>query len=199
MIEPMLYPEEYPFVEDAYSLAKSAHRDQWRGDNVRYFEHVKSVALIISLEFNVYLSAPIIVGLLHDIKEDSFVLSWEGLKRLFGKKICRGIRIVTKEEEKEYYFGIENVPKYDWWIMLVKLADRLHNMRNILHQPKDFRLRQLFETESLFPHLIDVFATKVPNRFNYLPDYIRYELQFACNKIRKQNGMSTSKAFKRVE
>ncbi|MDP2685043.1 MAG: hypothetical protein Q8P20_08485 [bacterium] len=199
LMESQLYTKEFPLVVTAYDLAKYGHRNQLRGDKVRYFEHCKAVALIIMFEFRVFLVNPIIVGLLHDVKEDSYILSWWAVEKLFGKDIYRGIRIVTKEEDKEYYFGIENVPEDDWWIILVKLADRLHNMRNILHQPKDFQLRQLEETEKLFPHLIDVFNTKVPKRFDYLPDYIRYELQFACNKIRKQNGILTSKAFKRVE
>jgi len=198
LLKTQLYVTEYPFVVLAFDLAMHGHLNQWRKDMAAYFEHCKSVALIIMLECRVFLKNPIIVGLFHDIKEDAHILSWWSIQRIFGKDIFRGLRIVTKEDDKDYYLGIENVQKRDWWIILVKLADRLHNMRNILHMSKKFMRRQLKETERLYPHLINVFEIKVPSRFKYLPDFFRDELEYACNKVRKKLNMRPSKAFKRV-
>jgi len=183
----------------AYRQAKNGHRNQLRKDKVRYFEHCKSVSLIIMLEFKVYLAKAIIAGFLHDIKEDQFILSWWDIKYIFKESIRFALWIITKDKNKDYYFGILNVPKRYWWIILVKLADRLHNMRDILKQSKKFMLKQLRETEKIYPNLLDVFETKVPRKYRHLPDYIRGELEFACNKIRKKLGMPRSIAFKRVK
>ncbi|XOU94934.1 MAG: hypothetical protein ACNFW9_02590 [Candidatus Kerfeldbacteria bacterium] len=209
LMKSQLYVNDYQLVMMAYGLALLMHWHVFRGDMAKYFEHCKSVALIIILEFKVFLVNPIVVAFLHDImedvnkksdnKKDSPTITWWTIQRMFGKTIYRGLRIISKEDEKDYYLGIENVQPRDWWIILVKLADRLHNIRNILHMSKKFMLRQLRETEMLYPHLLEVFEDKIPRRFKYLPDYIRGELEFACNKIRKKLGMPKSSAFKRVK
>lgn len=182
----------------AYTQSKYGHRNQWRKNMVRYFEHCKSVALIIMLEFKVFLINPIIVALLHDIIEDSFILTRRFVRKIFGYSILYGLNIITKKKGENYYSGIMNVQKKFWWIILVKLADRLHNIRNILHMSKKFMLRQLRETENIYPNLLEVFEEKVPARFSHLPDYIRKEMDYACNKIRRKLGMKTYHAFKRV-
>lgn len=196
MIASQLYPDEFDDVMTAYQQAKHGHKDQTRRDQMtRYFDHCKGVALIMTMECNVFLGKPIIGGLLHDIKEDSFILTWKNVLKLFGKDVYRCLRIVTKERGKDYYRGIKNVQARDWWIIFVKLSDRLHNMRTLLHQDEAFMRKQLEETERIYPELIDVLEAKAPKRFKYLAKFFRDELKYACNKVRKSIGLPRTTAF----
>ncbi len=194
-----LYPNDLDDVMTAYSLAEMGHRGELRHDNMDYFEHCKFVALIIMQEFWVYKPQPICGGLLHDFNEGKYRLSWRALHKFFGNAIYRCVRIITKERGKDYYLEIKNVAKRDWGIILTKLADRLHNMRNILHEPKKFMLTQLKETEAMYPDLLTALEEKVPKEFAYLPQYISEELEYACNRVRRKFSMPSSRAFKRVK
>ncbi len=199
LVQSQLYPSEYRLVMLAYRMAKYGHRDQFRRDNLtRYFDHCKGVGLIIVLECKVFLGKPICVGFMHDLVEDSFILMWDDIERIFGKDIYRGLRIVTKERDKDYYWGLTSVEPKDWWIILVKLADRLHNMRTLLNEAEAFQRKQLTETEEIYPGLIEVFRAKAPKRFRHLADFFRTELAYACNRVRKQLGEPKTTAFKRA-
>ncbi|MEK7570184.1 MAG: HD domain-containing protein [Patescibacteria group bacterium] len=181
----------------AYRLSKHGHRGQFRHDQLtRYFDHCKSVALIIVLECEVFLGKAICVALMHDLKEDAYILTWNDIVRIFKRDIYRGLRIITKERDKDYYRGILSVEPKDWWIMLVKLADRLHNLRTLLHEPQVFQRKQLAETERLYPGLIEVFRSKAPKRFRHLADFFSSELEYACNRVYKQLGEQKTTAFK---
>lgn len=177
-----LYVDDLPMVMLAYRLGKYGHRGQTRKDFSRYFDHPKAIALIIMLEFGVYKPKPIILGLTHDLMEDSFILAWQDIQLIFGRDIYRGLRIITKEEHKDYFAGLERA---DWWIILVKLADRLHNLRQLLHTTKKFKKRQLAETDREFPRLLDAFEKKVPAEYSYLPAYIHQEFAYAIQKVKR--------------
>jgi len=199
LIESQLYPKEFKLVMRAYRQAKNGHKGQYRRDNrVRYFDHTKGVALILILECRVFLGNPLCVALMHDLKEDQFILTWEDIVDCFSRDIYRGLRIITKERTKDYYWGLSSVEPKDWWIILVKLADRLHNMRTLRNETESFQRKQLEETERLYPDLIEVFRTKVPKRFKHLPDFFSTELAYACNRVRKQLGEPKTTAFQKM-
>ncbi|MCH7492494.1 bifunctional (p)ppGpp synthetase/guanosine-3',5'-bis(diphosphate) 3'-pyrophosphohydrolase [Patescibacteria group bacterium] len=187
-----LYSKELRQVILAYRLAKYGYRGKTRLDRTRYFDHTKAVALIIMLEFYVYHRSAIICGLLHDIKEGSHILTWRNIIKIFGKDVCRGLKILTKEDIKDYFHGIE---MSDWWIILVKFADRLHNIRTALTRSEKFRRRQLEETERVFFDLLPILEKKLPAKYlaQGIPNYIRRELSYACNRIRKSLDMPTKK------
>ncbi|MFA7187553.1 MAG: peptidylprolyl isomerase, partial [Dehalococcoides mccartyi] len=87
-------------------------------------------------EFKIFIPYAIITALFHDIMEDkTYILKWHDIQRYFGKKVYKGVRIVTKERGKQYYFGLENC---DWWILLVKFADRIHNLRTLTNTDEEF-------------------------------------------------------------
>jgi (p)ppGpp synthase/HD superfamily hydrolase len=199
IVQSQLYHEEFQQVMLAYRMAKYGHKQQVRRDNrTRYFDHCKGVALIIALECSVFVGKPLCAGLMHDLAEDSFILTWRDIEKIFGRDIYRALRIVTKERDKDYYWGIASVEPKDWWVILVKLADRLHNIRTLLDNDSAFQQKQLQETEAIYPGLIEVFRTKVPKRFRNLPDYFASELNFACNRVRQQLGLPKTTAFKRA-
>jgi len=137
----------------AYRLAKYGHRPEERLDHTRYFDHCKGVALIIMLELRIFLSYAVIVGLLHDIEENTFLLKWHDIEHIFGEKIYLAIRDLTKEEGKDYF---TNLKFADWWVIVVKLTDRLHNLRTIVKLTESHKKRQLKETREKILPLIDI-------------------------------------------
>lgn len=138
-----LIPEDVEKIKDAYELAKSAHGDQVRKSGQPYISHPINVAYILA-ELN---AAPevVVAGLLHDVVEDT-VVSDEMIKEQFGKTIAKLVDGVTKldklsshnnkkmsrsETSNENYQKLILAMVKDVRVVMVKLADRLHNMRTI--------------------------------------------------------------------
>lgn len=179
-----LYYNEFQYVKAAYRQAKHGHLGQYRIDKTRYFEHPKAVALIVMLECGVYLPNPICVALMHDLLEDSHILSRWDIEKFFGKDICRGLKILDKKGAKDYYEELLRVGKRDWWIQLVKLADILHNLRTMLKTSRRFRTRQLEGKSGVYPLLLESLAKKIPRDRRHIIDYLRKELDQASNLIK---------------
>lgn len=177
-----LYNDDLLWVMFTYKQAKYGHRNQTRLDMARYFDHPKSMALIIMLEFNIFLPLPLKLALLHDVKEGSFIYTWWEIEKVYGKDVYRGLRIVTKEDAKDYFRGII---ESDWWIILVKLADRLHNLRTLRQMKTDFIIRQIEETRREYPAVIEALRRKIPKRFSHVPDYIEAEFAYAIKKAER--------------
>jgi GTP diphosphokinase / guanosine-3',5'-bis(diphosphate) 3'-diphosphatase len=169
----------------AYRLAKYGHRNQFRRDGItRYFDHKKSVALIIGIECGVTFAPAITVGLIHDLMEDTYILTWDDVEWIFGSRIYRGLRLITKEHVKQYYANLLGVQRSEWWVLLVKLADRLHNLRSLAGQPPDFQLKQLRETLRYYPALLKRYSEIVPKRFRKSSILLQTEIMKECERAR---------------
>src|ERR1035437_1960077 len=94
-------PTEMEKLDFAYNLAKYGHRNQRRETNARYFEHVRSTAIILAEEFGIFDVEIIIAALLHDIIEDSFILTEKWTKTIFGERVALLISAVTKPSEDD--------------------------------------------------------------------------------------------------
>lgn len=125
-------------IEKAYNLANEAHGDQRRVSGVPYILHPTSVACILAdLGMD---TETIVAALLHDVVEDTSV-TLEEVTKMFGKEIAHLIDGVTKLKKIPYsnkeVQQAENVRKMliamsdDIRVIIIKLADRLHNMRTI--------------------------------------------------------------------
>ncbi|MCI5051005.1 MAG: HD domain-containing protein [Candidatus Pacebacteria bacterium] len=137
-----LKPQELFLVELAYDIAKEGHGylNQERDGGERYFEHVRSVALILIDEFGVTDYVAICLALLHDIPEDTYIWRVPGrLTHIFGKDIGTGAHMLSKlpkesysskEEQLAQYFGSMLETKI-WQVLAVKVADRIHNLRTM--------------------------------------------------------------------
>src|ERR1035437_7654614 len=77
-------PAEMEKLDFAYQLAKYGHRNQLRETDARYFEHVRAVAIILAEEFGIFDVEIIIAALFHDILEDSYILTENRIKTIFG-------------------------------------------------------------------------------------------------------------------
>ncbi len=147
-------------VEKAYVFAAKAHAGQVRLSGEPYLSHPLAVAYILA---QMKLDLPTIAaGLLHDTVEDTDT-SIEDIRRLFGKEVAEIVDGVTKIStlpiKSKIYKEAENFRKMilamanDLRVVLVKLADRLHNMRTLEFQPENKRQRIARETLEIYAPL----------------------------------------------
>lgn len=154
ILQPIVSQKDLENIEDAYTLSKYGHRNQLRDQGMRYFEHPKEVALILVDELGIYDSEMIIMALLHDIIEDTFILSAHGLKKLFGDRVLEGLGYLTKVDTVQHY--IERMEECsDMGVIIVKFADRLHNLRTLDGVTKEKKERKLKETRELYLPLLE--------------------------------------------
>lgn len=132
-------------IEHAYQLAHEAHKDQVRKSGEPYIIHPLCVAIILAdLEMD---KETIAAGLLHDVIEDTNY-TYEDIQREFGDDVALLVDGVTKLDKLKYKGGsgdkldlqVENLRKMflamakDIRVIIIKLADRLHNMRTLEYQ-----------------------------------------------------------------
>lgn len=145
----------------AYVFSMKVHGSQTRHSGDPYFSHPLEVAgILTALKLD---SATIATGLLHDTVEDT-AASLEEVTKLFGDEVAVMVDGVTKlsliELSSEETKQAENFRKFmiamsrDIRVLLVKLADRLHNMRTLYHHPKEASRRRIAqETMDLYAPL----------------------------------------------
>jgi RelA/SpoT family (p)ppGpp synthetase len=150
-------------LNKAYSFALEAHQNQKREEGVPYIIHPIAVAKILTeLKLD---SATITTGLLHDTIEDTNV-TYDTVKKEFGEEVANLVDGVTKisalEDKASEDSKAENFRKLilatskDIRVLLVKLADRLHNMRTIqFMKDKEKIVRKAKETMEIYAPLAD--------------------------------------------
>jgi guanosine-3',5'-bis(diphosphate) 3'-pyrophosphohydrolase len=148
-------------IQKAYILAKTSHGNQKRHSGDPYFSHPLAVAeILIDLKLD---QSSIIAALLHDVVEDTEI-TLEEIEKAFGEEITKLVDGVTKLGKIEVIASnqrvIENFRKLtiamseDIRVLLVKLADRLHNMRTLHYVPsKEKRYRKAQETLDIYAAL----------------------------------------------
>jgi guanosine-3',5'-bis(diphosphate) 3'-pyrophosphohydrolase len=146
-------------LDDAYRLAARAHRWQRRRSGDPFLIHSVEVAYILA-ELGGDADT-VIAGLLHDILEDTDVGRAE-IREEFGEGVYRLISGLTQEAKAESAVRTDPsttlrrlllAARHDPRILLVKLADRLHNMRTLQHMPPEKRRRKALETLEIYAPL----------------------------------------------
>ncbi len=138
MIQQYSPDSDLDLIIRAYNFAESAHEGQYRKSGEKYFIHPVEVAKILAeLELDIYTIA---AGLLHDVVEDT-KYTYKDIAENFGREIADLVEGVTKLGQIEYKSKeetqAENLRKMfmamgkDIRVILIKLADRLHNMRTL--------------------------------------------------------------------
>ena len=157
-------------IERAYECACRAHEGQMRRSGEPYIIHPLYVAVILAdLELD---KETIAAGLLHDVVEDT-VMTNEELKELFGEEVAELVEGVTKLEKlqlsgdyhdktaEQQEMQAENLRKMflamarDIRVIMIKLADRLHNMRTLSHMPAEKQQRIAQETLDIYSPIAD--------------------------------------------
>lgn len=149
-------PEDALRIRDAFFFAKEAHAPQRRKSGEPYIIHPVAVARIIALELQ--LSAnPIIAGFLHDVVEDT-PHSLEEIEDRFGPDVRFLVDVVTKrkyvgddgrKQESNFRQLLKSL-QYDIRAVLIKLADRLHNMRTLASMKPEKQMKIAGETDFFY-------------------------------------------------
>lgn len=149
-------------IRSAYELAKVNHQGQKRNSGEDYIIHPLHVAMILA-DMNMD-PATIIAGLLHDTIEDTSV-TYEDIEKKFGKEIAELVDGVTKLKKLNYKSKAEkqaeNIRKMvlamakDIRVIIVKLADRLHNMRTLEYMTEAKKIEKATETLEIYAPIAD--------------------------------------------
>ena len=154
-LEPFHSPSSLLDIELAYTLAKYGHRAQVRrelgpgGEPLRYFEHVRRVAVILVDEMMVSDKTMICAALLHDGFEDTRDLTPEMIEHAFGEDVVRLVKVLSKVPKEGYIERFNRCT--DWRAYAIKACDRLDNLRSLdgANDPA-FKAKTLLETEKIY-------------------------------------------------
>ena len=152
-------PEEMTRIRAAYELAAEAHGDQYRRSGEPYITHPIAVAAIVAEELELG-DNPVISAFLHDVVEDTDY-TVEDIRSRFGDDVAFLVDTVTKRKKDSYehskqvdnYRQILESVHYDIRALLIKLADRLHNMRTLDSMRPDKQMKIAGETDYFYAPL----------------------------------------------
>ena len=155
--------ESIELIEKAFQVAKECHSEQKRRSGEPYIIHPLCVAIILAgMEMD---TATIAAALLHDVVEDT-PLDLAGVREQFGDEIAALVDGVTKLTNLNYDVSkierqAENLRKMfvamakDIRVVLIKLADRLHNMRTMQYQSREKQIEKARETLDIYSPIAD--------------------------------------------
>jgi len=206
-------------IERAYQYAAESHRDQFRASGERFIEHPLEVARILA-DLNMD-TTTIVAALLHDVVEDT-PLSIEEIEKEFGEETSHIIDGVTKLDKVTFQskeaHQAETIRKMiiamarDIRVLLIKLADRLHNMRTVGHLSRDtqeLKARETLEIYAPLAHRLGIhqikwqledlsFATLHPKQFDEIVRMVE-ERQPEREDVVEQVVEQLSEALKAVK
>ena len=196
---------DFDVIKTAYEIADKAHSGQIRNSGEPYIIHPLNVAYILA-ELNMD-TPTLCAGLLHDVIEDTSY-TYEDLEGLFGEEIANLVRGVTKlknlhfRDKKETQ--AENIRRMvlamarDIRVIIIKLADRLHNMRTLEYKKQDKQraiARETIEIYSPLAHRLGIYKIKSELddlSLRYLDSDSYYDLVEKVNKKKEQREKEIS-------
>ncbi len=201
-----LNTEDKKLIEKAYLFAEKAHEGQKRNSGEPYFVHVFETAKILA-ELGMD-TKTIVAGLLHDVIEDTPV-DEEGLKKEFGEEVVTLVNGVTKLGKMKYTGAerhVESLRKFfmamanDLRILIIKLADRLHNVRTLQYVKSEKQKRIALETIEIHARLADrIGMHKLKGELEDAAFPFVYPKEYAeTEKLLELNSKSNQKELDRV-
>ena len=194
-IEQRMSDEDMTRISSAYELAKEAHKNQKRKTGEPYIIHPIAVARIVAEEFELGAN-PIMAAFLHDVVEDT-PYTLDDIKERFGEDVAFLVGVVTKQKKAEYnqskqidnYRQILASVQFDVRAILIKLADRLHNMRTLDSMRPDKQMKIAGETDYFYAPLANrlgmyhvktelenlSFRFRCPREYNFLENLMEKE------------------------
>jgi len=156
-----LTPEDKKLIRKAFDVAMDAHKDQRRKSGEAYFFHPIAVAKIVASEIGLGATA-IAAALLHDVVEDT-PITIEDIEKMFNPKVAQLVEGLTKiskvQKEMNVSMQAENFRKMlltlndDVRVILIKIADRLHNMQTLDNMEDHKQIKIASETLYIYAPL----------------------------------------------
>lgn len=159
MLAKRLDEEQMKMVRAAYNFAAMAHKDQKRKTGEPYIIHPIAVARIVAEEMGLGAN-PVMAAFLHDVIEDC-PYTIDDIRERFGDDVAFLVGVVTKQKKAKYdkskqvdnFRQILSSVQFDVRAILVKLADRLHNMRTLSSMRPDKQMKIASETDYFYAPL----------------------------------------------
>lgn len=170
VMEQRVSQEEMARICAAFELAKTAHAEQKRKSGEPYIFHPIAVANIVAEELMLGAN-PVIAAFLHDVVEDTDY-TMDDIRQRFGDDVAFLVSVLTKKSTAHYEISkqVDNYKqmldsiRYDIRALLVKLADRLHNMRTLGSMPPHKQMKIAGETDFFYAPLanrLGLYSTKI--------------------------------------
>ena len=211
IVEKYMTKDEVAFVMKAYEYAKLMHKDQKRKSGEPYIIHPVNVAIILAdLDMDV---ETIVSALLHDVVEDT-PATYDDIKEMFSEDVAKIVDGVTKLNKLNYKsseaFQAENLRKMilamnnDIRVIIVKLADRLHNLRTLEYMNEEKRKQKAQETIEIYAPLagrLGIFKIKWELEdlsLRYLDQEGYYDLVEKINKKRSEREKEINEIIKKI-
>ncbi len=183
-MEKRISAEDMQRVREAYALAAEAHKDQRRKTGEPYIIHPIAVARIVAEELELGAN-PVIAAFLHDVVEDTdFTIG--DIRGRFGDDVAFLVGVVTRQKKDKYekskqvdnYRQILASVQYDVRAILIKLADRLHNMRTLDSMRPDKQMKIAGETDYFYAPLENLsFRYRCPREYAEIEALLEKEKQ----------------------
>ena len=159
VMRPRTSPEQLRLIQKAFQVASVGHSKQFRKSGEPYILHPLAVARIVAEDMQLGANA-VIAALLHDLVEDT-EYKMDFVEKEFGSDVAYLVRVVTKQKKEHYEITkqVDNFKQmldsvqYDIRAILIKLADRLHNMRTLAAQRPDKQMKIAGETDCMYAPL----------------------------------------------
>lgn len=198
-------------LQDAFNLANEAHSQQRRKSGEPYIIHPIAVARICAVELRLDANS-VITAFLHDVVEDTDY-TIEDIRLRFGDDVAFLVDVVTKKKKERYdftkqvdnYRQLLNSLHYDIRALMVKIADRLHNMRTLESMRADKQMKIAGETDAFYAPLanrlglIDVKSDLENLSFKYRCELEYNDLERWIVEDRKNNHERLKAFTNRIE
>jgi len=196
--KPILKDGDAKIIKKAFFTSVQAHKDMRRKSGEPYIYHPLAVAQIAVEEIGLGTTS-IVAALLHDVVEDTH-LELRDLERDFGPKVTTIVEGLTKisgvfehgsSQQAENFRKMILTLSEDVRVILVKLADRLHNMRTLESMPRDKQLKIASETMYLYAplaHRLGLYAIKSELEDLYLKYTDTERYNFVADKVAKSDA-----------
>lgn len=193
LAKPLLKPGDAKLIKKAFNVASEAHKEMRRKSGEPYIYHPLEVALICVEEIGLGTTS-IIAALLHDVVEDTD-MELEDIEREFGVKVAQIIDGLTKiagvfdygsSQQAENFRKMLLTLSDDVRVILIKLADRLNNMRTLDSMPRHKQLKIGSETKYLYAplaHRLGLYSIKSELEDLYLKFMDKEDYDFITKKI----------------
>ena len=197
--------EEMQMIRSAFDFAWQAHHSQQRKTGEPYIIHPIAVAMIAASELQLG-AAPVCAAFLHDVVEDTPCTN-DKIREVFGDDVAFLVRVVTKQKKQSYDMSkqMDNFKQMldsmhnDIRAILIKLADRLHNMRTLDSMRPDKQMKIAGETDFFYAPLANrlgfytikvelenlSFRFRCPDVYQYITGLIEKEKQREKTRLQK--------------